>query len=374
MTIKELSRQEAYDLIMGAKILACGGGGSEEKAIQNVNRIYNAGKKFRIADMSDIKDSDNICIIGMVGGGITEEDKKLVENRKIIIEEPMIVAVKELELFLGIKFSGFIATELGPNNSIIPLMVAAEMGKLAINGDCCGRSKPEISISTTRVAGIPIAPFSIVSQYGDIQIVKSTIDDKRGELIARNASKLSGGSVSVARCPMSIKLAKEAVIRHTYSLAIELGEKLRKSKEEGEDEIEAIVNTIPQCKVAFKGKVKSFSRDEKGGFTSGEIQVESAERKRLRIWYQNEYLLSWLENKQFITCPDGIYIVDSQTGLGLSPWEEDFYKRREVTILTRSAPEIWKSEKGLEIFGPAVFDKNWGPYISADSLLQKIEI
>ncbi len=369
MTITDLTKQEAYYLVFGSKILACGGGGSERKAIENINKIYNKGKNFTIADLSDLDENNSICIIGMVGGGISEEDRKLIENREIIITEPMVTAVRELEEYLNVEFAGFVATELGPNNSIIPMMVAAEMDKVAINGDCCGRSKPKISISTTRVANIPITPFSIVSQYGDIQIVKTAVDDIRGELIARIVSRLSGGSVSVARCPMKIRNARKAVIPNTYTLAKNLGKSVREANEEGKDVSSILENSIPNSKIAFEGVVSNFSRIEQGGFTSGEIIAGSTTGKKLKVWYQNEYLLSWLDNKQFITCPDGFYIVDTKTGCGLTPWEEDFSKGREITVLTRDAPSIWNTEKGLSIFGPEVFDNNWGSYKKASSLL-----
>jgi len=369
MTRKELTKQEALDIVTGAKILACGGGGSEKKAIDNINKTYDNGKNFTIVDLSDLKYDDNICIIGMVGGGITDEERKLVENREIINTEPMKTAVKELESFLDIEFRGFVATELGPNNSIIPLMVAAEMDKVAINGDCCGRSKPKISISTTRVTDIAIAPFSIVSQYGDVQIVKKTVDDVRGELLARTASRLSGGSVSVARCPMTVKKGKEAIIPDTYNLALTVGKNIRNAKKERSNIIEVLHNSIPSSRLIFEGILASFSRIEQGGFTSGEIVMETVGGKQLKVWYQNEYLLSWLDKNQFITCPDGLYIVDSKTGYGLSPWEEDFQKGREVAVFVHDAPDIWRSEKGLAIFGPEVFAENWGPYKSLKELL-----
>ncbi|TET79210.1 MAG: DUF917 domain-containing protein [Candidatus Heimdallarchaeota archaeon] len=369
MTIRKLTKQESIDLVIGAKILACGGGGSETNALANINRIYESGLNFTIADLDDFKQDEYVCIIGMVGGGITEEDKLLVKDREIVQKKPMITAIRELEKFLDIEFSAFVATELGPNNSVIPMMVAAEMGKVAINGDCCGRSKPKISISTTRVAGIPITPFTIVNQYGDVQIVKETIDDVRGELIARNASRLSGGSASVARCPMRIKEAQKAVIPKTNSLAIELGKNVREANERGYNPIESIKSTLPDAEHVFSGRVKLFSRVEEGGFTAGEIIVESSKNTgvNLRIWYQNEYLLSWINDKPYVTCPDGFYIVDTKTGLGLSPWEEDFKEGRKISVFVQDASEIWKSKIGLSIFGPKAFDENWQEYKESSS-------
>ncbi len=369
MTARKLSKREALDLVIGAKILACGGGGSELRAKENIDKIYTTGRNLALAGLNELQSDDHICIIGMVGGGITEEDKKLVKNLKITQDNPMVTAVKELEDFMGIEFQGFVATEVGPNNSIIPLMVAAQMGKVGIDGDCCGRSKPKISISTTRVAGVDISPFSIVNQYGDVQIVKKAVNDVRGEIIAREASRISGGTVSVARCPMTINQAKTAVISGTFSMAIELGQKVREANERGLDPLETIENTFPDIKLVFRGIVEEFSRIEEGGFTSGYIMLNTNEKmgQQLKIWYQNEYLLSWLNKQHYITSPDGFYIVDSQTGYGLSPWEEDFNEGREVLIFARDAPEIWQSEKGLKIFGPKVFNESWPAYKKASS-------
>ena len=369
MVIREISKQKAHDLVIGAKILSCGGGGSEKKAIENINQVYDKGDNFTIADLSDFNDEDHICIIGMVGGGITKEERELVQSLSITQKNPMREAVKQLEDFLEVRFSAFVATELGPNNSIIPLMVAAQMGKIGIDGDCCGRSKPKISISTTRVAGIPIAPFSIVNQFGDIQIVKKTVNDIRGEIIAREASKISGGVVSVARCPMTIKQAKNAVISSTFSLAMQLGQRIREVNEKGGNPLEAIKNVLPDSNLVFSGKVKEFSRIERSGFTSGNIILESVEKTKnlLKIWYQNEYLLSWLNGEYYITCPDGFYIIDPQTGYGLTPWEEDFFEEREVVVFTKDAPKIWQSKKGLDVFGPQVFNRKWSAYRKASS-------
>ena len=107
--------------MLSSRTVANGGGGSEEKAVKAIKRTYDEGRSFEIGNLADFKNEEQICIIGSVGGGITEEDKKLVEQLKIVQKEPMVKAVQQLETFLQVNFRAFVATELGPYNSIVPL-------------------------------------------------------------------------------------------------------------------------------------------------------------------------------------------------------------------------------------------------------------
>ncbi|MHA2053910.1 MAG: DUF917 domain-containing protein [Candidatus Hodarchaeales archaeon] len=367
MVIVELTRENALDLVIGAKILANGGGGSENAANKLIHKSYDEERSFRITTLDEFKSKEQICIIGMVGGGITKEEQAIVKDLQVITKDPMITAVKNLERYLKIQFKGFVATELGPLNSIVPLVVSSLISeKVGIDGDCCGRSKPQISISTTTIGEIPITPFSITSKYGDELIVGSAVDDIRGEIVARTISKISKGSIGVARCPMRIDQAAKVIIPNTITLAMKLGKKVRKANEEKKDPISAIRSNVPNIQLVMKGTVRNFSRIEKGGFTAGEILVADLEsKKQLKIYYKNEYVLTWINGKEFITCPDSLPIVDAKTGLGLTPWENDFEEGKEVVVFARDASEIWRSEKGLKIFGPQVFEPTWTKYIPA---------
>lgn len=108
----------------------------------------------------------------------------------------------------------------------------------------------------------------------------------------------------------------------------------------------------------FEGYVESFLREERDGFMCGNIIFEGGKEfkgETFKIWFKNENLIAWRNDKLDFTCPDAIVIVDSQKGEGLSNWGDHFYKGREVTIIGIRSLEIWRSEKGLEIFGPKHF-------------------
>ncbi|MFX0014852.1 MAG: DUF917 domain-containing protein [Promethearchaeota archaeon] len=356
--VRILTDDDVQNLIDGAKILGTGGGGDPLLAIKRVNEIYSKGKYFKIQDISDFNPTDMICIIGMVGGGVSSQDKKYIDNLSVKSNNIMVEAVELLENHLGKQFTGFVSTEMGPGNVVVPLWVGSLLDRITVDGDMCGgRSKPMISISTTNVIGISITPLTIASAYGDRIILKEAISDKRAEDTCRMISRLSNGSIGVARCPMTASECQKGIARGTISLAIRLGNEINEAAKYNLDPIQKIKEVL-NAQLILSGKVEDFTRIESGGFTSGTIMIKSTTHS-MKIWYQNEYLLSWLDGEQYITCPDSLLIVDSKTGEGLTPWTNDFSKEREITILFKSSVPLWKTKKGIEIFGPQVFHSGW---------------
>ncbi|UCG01675.1 MAG: DUF917 domain-containing protein [Candidatus Heimdallarchaeota archaeon] len=358
MLVRELRLEEAQYLIEGAQILGTGGGGDPVLALKRVKETYSQGKSFQIQEITEFSPTDMICIIGMVGGGVSSQDMKYIENLPTTSDNVMIEAVNLLEDHLETEFTGFVSTEMGPGNIVVPLWVGSLLNRVTVDGDMCGgRSKPMISISTSNVVGISITPLSIASIYGDRIVLKEAISDKRAEDICRMISRLAKGSIGVARCPMSALDCQKGVKGKTISLAIQLGRKISEAANNNVDPLPVIENTL-NAQLIFTGGVENFSRNETGGFTWGTIVLKS-KAHTLKIWYQNEYLLSWLDEKQYVTCPDSLLVVDRKTGKGLTPWKDDFPKEREVAVFMKSSVPIWKTKKGIEIFGPQVFQSGW---------------
>ncbi|MHA1302815.1 MAG: DUF917 domain-containing protein [Candidatus Heimdallarchaeaceae archaeon] len=370
MSIRTLTEEELEYLIIGAKILGTGGGGSEKEAKKMVQQLVKEGKKVRLCAIDAIPEEEMCAIVGIVGGGITERERAFVKDLETTIHDSMVEAAKKLEQYLidtstiskkGLY--GFYATEMGPENIIIPLYVAAKLEKIAVDGDACGRSKPEIVLSTTNVYGAPITPLAIVSKYGDVSILESTVDDYRAETIVRQMAIISGGEVGCCRCPIHGKdLKNGAIIKGTITKAIKLGKNVVEAREKRKDLSEVISDTI-EGKIIFKGQVEEFERIEKGGFVWGKIIFQGSEgteyqNQQLLVDYKNEYLSAILEKEIIAQVPDSIIIIDSKTGEGLTPWEEDFKnKQRETTIIWKRAAEIWHTPKGLELFGLEHFRK-----------------
>jgi hypothetical protein len=357
--MRTLTSDEVKDLIFGAEILGCGGGGSVELALDILKQAEEQGLNLKIAPLDEIKEDSLVFIVSRVGGGVEEDIRKRVERYPKKIERPELEAVKELAKFLDKEPEAILASETGAGNMLLPLFVAASLDKVTIDGDACGRAKPEIAISTTHVKGIPIAPLAAVTPFGDVAIIKTALNDYTAEDISRQIAVASGGTCGVARCPATPRQLKGGIVEGTISRCIEVGRRIKEALKSGEDPIKAFVETTGGKEI-FRGIVRSWNREERRAFMWGNIDIEGEEGyegHKLRIFFKNEFLISWLDGKPYVTCPDLICVIDTETGRGMSNWG-DLRKNlgKKVAVVGLPAAEIWRCEKGIEIFGPKHFD------------------
>jgi len=367
--MRTLTKQDMSDLLVGTGILGCGGGGSEGLGRQLINAIFDSGKEFSLIDPMEIPDDEYLCITAGVGGGVGKEIKDKLKPYLAPTEKQSPVelqtrtaqrAIRELEALIEKRFFTYVPSEIGPGNTVLPMYLAALEGKPAIDADACGRAKPEMSLSTTHVAGIPVAPMTMANTIGDLMILKTAADDYRGEDIARYMAVISGGMVSVARAPSIAGRYKQGIVRGSISRGIRLGSIVRSSGEKGLNPAESILKSEPDCVHLFHGKVSSWTRKEEGGFMWGDISLQGLgdfREHRLDVWYKNEYLVTWMDRKPYATCPDSICIIDASSGEGLSAWVPDLNTQigREVEILGFKADKLWRTDKGIKLFGPRHF-------------------
>jgi len=353
----KLDKQQIEDLLVGAKILATGGGGEIEWVRPLIQEVFDKGKEFILVDPKEAPHDELIVMAARLGGGITAEEARIVKDYKEVYEKPELIAVKELSRYLGKFPYALIPAEIGAGNTLIPMYVAAMMDIVVIDGDACGRAKPEITISTTNVAGIPTVPLCLVTRFGGIMFLDKAVDDARAEHICRAVATASGGIAGVCRCPMLVNDMRRAIVPNSITRAILIGRRIREAHKKGKDPVEALINAVNGFKI-FMGRVSAFKREERGSFIWGHIIIQGKEEykgRTLKVFFKNEHLISWLDGKPFVTCPDIICIVDGKTAFGLSNWKDDFKEGGEVAVVGIPAHPIWRTEKGLKLFGPAHF-------------------
>ena len=366
MSEKVLSNRDIDDSLAGMEILGTGGGGGIEWANGMLKYIEKYDKKIRLIDPKDV--SPDALVVGAagVGGGVTKDVKEKIEKKFGEMPgterdmETAIIAEKMMTGYLGEEIFGFLAFELGCGNTMLPACIGAMSDKPVIDGDCNGRSVPEIELCTLNVKGFPFTPIAIVTPWKETMLVYRVVDYSRAEDICRYIAVASGGGCMTMGSPIRGKVLPNSIVKNSITGAMNLGKSIREANDKGRDPIEAAVKAVDGY-LLFKGKVSHFEREERGGFMWGEHHYNGTgdfEGHKFKIWYKNENMISWLDDKPYVTGPDSLCVADVKTGRGLSNWGDDFAKGREVAVLGIRADDIWRSTRGLEIFNPGHFGFN----------------
>lgn len=358
-----LSEQEIEDFLTGAEILGTGGGGGRQWALAMLQSLKERGKRISIIDPKDLPEDALVVGAAGVGGGVEREVREKILRKfgelpgmrdymkRVSLAEKMMVGE------LGEEISAYLAFELGCGNTILPAVVAALSDKPVVDGDCNGRAVPEVELCTLNVVGIPFTPMVIVTPWMESMIVKRVVDYSRAEDISRYIAVASGGSCLIMGSPIRGKMLPNAIVKNTISKSIRLGQAIREANEKGRDPVDAAVKTLNGY-LLFKGKVTGFRREEKGGFMWGEHTYDGVGEysgRKFKIWFKNENLISYLDEKPYVCGPDLLCVVDSKTGRGLSNWGAEFTEGREVSIIGVKADDIWRTDRGLKIFNPRHF-------------------
>lgn len=363
--MKTLTKQNMLDYVTGAAILGCGGGGGAEEGVAMIEDATEDGFEFRLTDLSELNDDDVLCIVAGVGGGVPQETRDRVAHYHEMFtndEDSRLVrlrrAAEELSGYIGREVTSFIAAETGGGNGVLPMYLNALEGKPSVDADCCGRAKPEMGMSLTAVAGIPITPLAMVTPFMETVILRNAVDDLRAEDITRSVAVASGGGVTVARCPAKVRDYRRGTAQKIVTRCVEIGEAVRKAKETGKDPREAFVEASGAVEL-FEGEVASFEMEGSGGFNWGNWRIDGTgvyEGHSLRVWYKNENLVCWLDGEPRAMGPDLICVLESGGFNPLSNFVPDGeHTGKNVTVYGMRAIDAWRKPKGVELFGPRHF-------------------
>lgn len=366
--MRKLTQQNIIDILYGCTVLGTGGGGNLEDGLAIMQQDFDEGKELLLASLDELPDEAYIATPYCCGAPLAldavEEDrfKKLPH-----IDYPAsILAFRSLEEHFGEKFFAVSSTELGGGNTAEALHAACQMGVPIMDGDPAGRSVPELQHSSYFVKNLPIHPLAVATQYGDVVILKDVVDDFRAEDIARSIAVVSGAMVGVADHPMKGKDYKASIIPDAISYSLKIGEVLRETRDggkNGEDVAKAIADAM-DGKVLFKGNVEKTPWEQTGGFNIGEIYLDGKDSyagEKYRIWFKNENIMSYRNDKLDVTAPDLICMIGADGNPITSP---NFIPGMEMNIIALPSPEIWKTPEGLAVFGPRHFgfDVDYVPF------------
>ena len=343
--MKKLSEEDLRDIIEGCTILGTGGGGDPEEGWKVIKRELDNGRDIYLMSLDEVPDNGIVPMPYHVGSLSGKKVKSVYE------EGEAVRSFEILENFMGRKFTAVISTELGGANTAAALATAARLGRPIVDGDPAGRSVPELQHTTYYIVGIKMAPFSVVTPYGDEMIVPRVKDDFQAEKIVRSIAASIKTNVGVTSHPVNGKELRHSVVENAISFALKLGRVLRIAREEQEDPISTLIREGGGF-LLFKGIVIEASWEDKDGFTIGEFEMNGIDEfkgERYRISYKNENMVSWRNDEIDVTVPDLISLLTPDGHPVTNPHVK---KGNEYVVVGFPAPDLWRTPKGLKIFGP----------------------
>lgn len=348
-----INHKDIEDLALGATVLGAGGGGDPyitrllaQKIIQKYGPVQLL-QPFMVPD-------EALIIPTAFMGATTVLQEKLLNGKEAY------GALKMLESYLRTRTFATMPAEAGGLNAIIPFMVAARAGIPVIDSDGMGRALPEHQMSSFHVYGISGSPMVINTEQDDYILLKVK-DNYRLAEIARSLLASTGGIGNMAGYVMTGEQMKETAITGTVSFGLKLGTAIRKAIQEKGDTFEAISqvtsnSTYGRAIKLFQGKITDIERRLNNSYLRGRAVIRGIRDfsgSECIIEFQNENIIALIDNETAALVPDIITYLDAETGFPLSIEQLKYGYR--VTVIGIPTPEIMRTERALQVWGPRKF-------------------
>ena len=413
--MKNLTKEDVLDYQLGCTTLSTGGGGvapSLEAVSKMVDTVLEEGHKLKLVELKEVPDDSYVFSACGTGGGIQTEMKakwtgfprmrltRDIQNpidfvarlkdqiiqadrewcplntwSKIPGPEFRSSAAKRLAELIGQEPYSHIQFEVAPG-FVRTLCSLAQEGKPFIDATVAGhRAAPEISQNGLNLANVPCTPAVYATMLGDLLVLEQTLCFQRMEEIVEGISTYSGGSVSGLHAVKGSDL-KKAAFAGPVSLTMKVGKAIREALKSGKPPVDAMLKALgPLGFKLFEGEIFDYWQDDAFSFIWGTAKIKGTgpcDGHDMKIWYKNEHHISWLDGKPYVTSPDGVNVVDVETGWGLANfWSAEWEPGRKVAVIGVKAEDRWETPMGLKLFGPQHFRFDI-PHVPIDKIYKKL--
>ncbi len=358
-------RTEIEDLIRGLTFMGTGGGGRPDAGRSYLYRLLEEGKPFGWTDPAALPDDGWACSVFSVGS-TAPRPADFVEGQSWPgygvrqAGSAMPAAIRELEVYTGRPISVVFPIELGAHNTPGPMFAAAELGIALVDGDASGRAVPEASQVTPAMQRQPLWPAAIADEWGNALILRRATSLDVAERVLKGMSVVTKlpdpyAICAVAAYLMPVAELKRALILGTISRAYELGRAIRLAREAGADPVAAATAFLKGW-VLFRGVVSRREWQSTGGYQIGTTDIAGADvfaGHTFRIWFKNEHHITWYDGQPFVTSPDLLSVVATDTGEPIT--NTYLAEGMAVTVVGVPAHEAFRSAEGIASLGPRHF-------------------
>jgi DUF917 family protein len=353
--------QDCEDFVRGCVFMGTGGGGRPEWGEGMLRSALDEGLTIEWVDADDIP--DDVWTVTPYGMGsiapLTQETLDKIEEMGLkdrLGDTSMAEAVKELGNYLGQPIGCLVCAELGGGNSAAPLVTGARMGIPVVDGDYAGRAIPEELQGTPFIHGKQSWPVASVDRWGNIAIIKYTVDSYMMERLGKMLAVAAFGSTTQAGTPLPAAEMKEVLVHGTLTKSLALGRAIREAREKGDDPIDRAVEITGGWRL-FEGVVSGKEWEDRDGYMFGTNHVKGTgdyEGQTLDVWFKNENHVSWLNGEPWICSPDLVILARKESGEGIT--NTQIKEGDEVVAVGAKGLEVFRTEFGLDrASGPRYF-------------------
>jgi len=397
-----LTKEDVLDYQLGCTTLSTGGGGvapSLEAVERLVDEVLDEGHKLKLVSLDEVPDDAVVFSACGTGGDLRSEMKdkwsafprqRLTRDfrrpldrgariRDMIMQADrewcplntwskipgpdfMGKAAERLAELVGQEPYSQIQFEVAPGFVRLLCSLARE-DKPFIDATCAGhRAAPEIAQNGLNLENVPCTPAVFTTMFGDLLVLEETLCFQRMEEIVEGISTYSGGVTRGLHAVRGSDL-KRAAFPGAVSLTMKVGKAIREALRTGKSPVDAMLDALgPIGFKLFEGEVFDYWQEGRYSFIWGVAKIKGTgpyAGHDMKIWYKNEHHISWLDGEPYVTSPDGINVVDVETGWGLANfWPAEWEPGRKVAVVGVKAEDRWETPMGLKLFGPRHFRFN----------------
>lgn len=190
MSVHHFGLTDFNAVAAGAAVLASGGGGSYQDALYILQQLADSGWSGKVK-VQAYDGSTSACVLAMMGSPDAAGQLSLDA-----VTYTMANATQVLEGATGEPLGCLIPVEIGPINSLAPLIAAAQSPDplWVVNGDGAGRAVPELPQTTySGSATLAASPAVLASDAAVASDVESAVLQAKS---AAQVESLAGGVVS----------------------------------------------------------------------------------------------------------------------------------------------------------------------------------
>ncbi|EAF4568609.1 DUF917 domain-containing protein [Listeria monocytogenes serotype 1/2a] len=345
--MRYLDEQAMENIAIGAAFLGTGGGGDPYIGKMMALTAIKKHGPIKLLSPEEIADDDYFIPAAMMGA-----PSVLIE--KFPKGDEFVRVFEKLGRYVGKEVKGTFPMEAGGVNSMIPIVVAAQLGLPMVDCDGMGRAFPELQMVTFHLDGISATPMAITDEKGNIGIME-TIDNKWTERLARVTTVEMGASSLVSLYPCNGAQIKQSSIKNIVTLSEEIGKVIRETSMDEAEKLQKLLDVTHGYHL-FEGKITDVVRETRAGFNFGRVKIDGLNKdtnSEVIVHFQNENLVAEKNGEPIAITPDLICMVDLETLMPVTTEALKYGKR--VRVMALPADDAWRTDKGIETVGPRYF-------------------